>query len=162
MSFPKVTEAFLALLSQKETVDDSIFHDIERFIVLMYSKTCTLSRVNEARRELFTQSSRTVENLPQTQGALEEHLKRAIYQAGYVWSQALDPSPKLPSPENWGWQSTETGWKPFWTKLRPAADICNELIRCGCKKGCTYQCKCKSLKFKCTELCYCKGECNTN
>ena len=56
----------------------------------MYSKTCSLTRVNEARRELFTQSSRTIENIPPTLNALIQHLRRAVYQAAYIWAQALE------------------------------------------------------------------------
>ena len=163
LSYPKVTETFLALLSLPiEDIDQNILNEIERFIIVVYSKTCTLSRVNEARRELFTQGFRTIENIPPTQAALLEHLKRAVYQAAHVWSQALDPSPKLPSPENWGWQLTESVWKPLWTKLPEAAVSCSELVHCGCKKGCKHQCKCRVLNLECTEQCNCKGKCNTD
>jgi len=81
---PAVTEAFLALSSQPEEVDSQTLNDIERFIVVMYSRTCALSSVNEARKQLFSQGSRTIENIPPTKAALLQHIKRAVYQAGYV------------------------------------------------------------------------------
>lgn len=90
LSYPKVNEAFLALLSIPiEDMDEQVFHDIERFVAVMFSKTCTLSRVNEAGRELFTQHSLTIDNISPTQAASLEHLKRSVYQAGYVWVKHL-------------------------------------------------------------------------
>ena len=74
---------------------------IERFIVIMYSRTCSASGVNGARKELFAQGSRTMENIPPTKAALLQHV-RAAYRAGYVWLQALVPVPVLPSPALWG------------------------------------------------------------
>ena len=159
MAYPDVTDTFLKLLSPPVDIDQSILDHIERFIVVMYSKTCSLTSVNEARREMFTQGSRTIENIPPTLNALIQHLRRAVYQAGYIWAQALESKPELPSPEHWGWTKTDSGWKPFWTDLSDIAKSCQELVHCGCKKGCKHQCKCRVLNFDCTELCYCKGVC---
>ena len=39
----------------------------------------------------------------QIRAALVEHTKRAAYQAGHCWRQALVPSRVLPSPQEWGW-----------------------------------------------------------
>ena len=54
----------------------------------MYSRKCSASGVNEARKELFAQCSRTMENIPPTKAALLQHVRRAAHQLGYVWSQA--------------------------------------------------------------------------
>ena len=43
-----------------------------------------------------------MENLPPTQAAFVEHVKRAAYQAGHVWVQMLVAVPELPSPSEWG------------------------------------------------------------
>ena len=126
----------------------------------MYKQTCELSTVNEARKQLFAQGSRTIEHIPPTKAALTQHVKRAIYQAGYVWSQALKPSPQLSTPALWGWAPSDAGWKPFWTELPEAAMSCHELVHCGCKKGCRHKCKCQSANLQCTELCNCHGACS--
>ena len=52
-----------------------------------------LSSVDEARRELLTQGKPTIANIPPTLDALCQHIKRAVYQAAYVWSQSLNPTP---------------------------------------------------------------------
>ena len=160
MAYPAVTDAFVSLLSQPVEISPEVLHIIERFVVLMYSKTCTLSRVNEARKELFAQSGRSIDNIPPTQGALLQHIKRAVYQAIYIWAQALKPSLDLPSPKDWGYTLTPSGWTPYWTDLPDAATSCQKLVHCGCIKGCKHQCKCRSANLLCTELCKYKGDCN--
>lgn len=132
---------------------------IERFIVLLYSRTSDQDKVNEARKQLFSQGGRAIENIPPTQAALLEHLKRATYQGGHVWGQALVVAPVLPSPADWGWVEEVNEWRPFWTTLPEASEVCYELIKCGCKKACGGKCKCKKNALKCTELCGCQGGC---
>ena len=48
---------------------------------------------------------------------------------------------------------------PLWTDLLQASNVCIELVKCGCKKGCTGRCKCSTSDLKCTELCQCFGRC---
>ena len=121
----------------------------------MYSRKCSASGVNEAGKELFAQCSQTMENIPPTKAALLQHVRHAAYQLGYVWSQALVPVPVLPSPALWGWLTSDSGWKPFWTELPEASTACYEHVHCGCKKGCRRQCKWRSLNLQSTELCKC-------
>ena len=121
MAYPAITNTFLTLLSQPRNILESEeLQKIERFVILMYSKTCTLSRVNEARKELFARSGRSIDNIPPTQGALIQHIKRAIYQASFIWAQALKASSDLPSPKDWGYRFTDSGWVPHWTDLQDA------------------------------------------
>ena len=47
---------------------------LERYVVLMYDRTSEATEVNDARRQLFTQTSRTLENIPPTQAAHQMHL----------------------------------------------------------------------------------------
>lgn len=137
-----MTEAFNELMQMQGDVSELSKSLLERFVVLMYDRTSDIMEVNEARKQLFTQKSRALENIPPTKAALEQHIKRATYQAN-VWSKALVPDPELPSPSDWGWVKEVTGWQPLWTTLPEASQSCYELIHCGCKKGCTMRCKCK-------------------
>ena len=127
---------------------------IERFLVVIYSRTRPASGV---RKELFAHGSRTMEPNKPTKAALLQHVRRAAYQSGYVWSQALVPVPVLPSPALWGWLTSHSGWKPFWTELTEASTACYERAHCGCKKGCRRQCKLRESNLQCTELCKCSG-----
>ena len=85
---------------------------IERFVVLLYSRTSTALTVNEARQEIFSKKSRAIENIPPTQAALLQLTKRAVYQAGHVWGSSLIAKPQIPSPQEWGWRREGSEWKP--------------------------------------------------
>ena len=55
----------------------------------MYDRTSDHESVNDAaRKQLFTQKSRSLENLPLIQAALVQHIKRASYQEN-CWDRAL-------------------------------------------------------------------------
>ncbi|CAG2186420.1 unnamed protein product [Mytilus edulis] len=73
------------------------------------------------------------------QAALLEHTKRATYQGGHVWGQAVIHDQHLPSPGDWGWvkENADGMWIPHWTQLAAIAASCQELHKCGCKKTCS-------------------------
>ena len=121
-------------------------------MVLLYDRTSDIMNVNDSRKYLFTQKSRSLENLPPTQEVLKQHIKRARYQS-ICWKKALTAIQELPIPANWGWKKNTVGWEPLWTTISEASEACHELIHCGCKKGCTRQCKCIKAALKCTALC---------
>ena len=158
-SNPEVTEIFRVLSSPQDTVSEEQCRILERFVVIMYSRTCPHQTVNEARQVLFPQGNKSIENIPPTQAALAQHIKRAAYQAGHVWGQALEPMQELPSPAEWGWQQSPKGWPPKWTMLAEASKACSELISCGCKRACRGLCKCTKANLPCTALCSCAGSC---
>jgi len=157
-TFPEVTKAFKELMNLEGGVNPTSMSVVERFVVLMYDRTSDKTDVNEARKQLFTQKSRALENIPPTKAALEQHIKRAMYQAN-IWNNALVSEPELPSPSEWGWVKDGSEWQPLWTVLPEASQSCYELIHCGCKKGCSTRCKCKKAALQCTDLCSCSGDC---
>ena len=160
--FNEVTPAFCILASTPDlsSVGDQL-EVLERFVVLLYDRASTEMKVNEARKQLFSQKGRPMDGLPPTQAALAEHIKRAAYQAGHVWAQMFVAVPNLPSPSEWGWvQTSNGGWEVEWTALPEASQACCELFRCGCKKGCRRQCKCVKAALQCTALCLCGGLCD--
>ena len=159
-TYPEATPVFQSLSSPQDTISEQQCRILERFVIIMYSRTCPHNKVNDARQALFSQGTRSIDHIPPTQTALEQHIKRAAYQAGQVWGQSLQAIQELPSPLEWGWEkSTEAGWIPKWTTLPEASKICNELIRCGCKKACRGLCKCTKSNLPCTALCNCSGNC---
>jgi hypothetical protein len=134
--------------------------EIERFVVLLYCKTSPLSKVHEARKQLFAYGNRQLENIPPTRESLVQHVCRSVYHAGHIWGQALVANPTLPCPSKWGWKRNEDGeWSPFWTSMQEASKECRELIKCNCKKSCKGRCKCFKANLKCTQLCFCAGQC---
>jgi len=156
--YSDVTEAFEELLQMPSEISETSMSLLERFVVLIYSRTSDIMGVNEARKQLFTQKSRSLENIPPTLAALKQHVKRAAFQAN-VWNQTLCASPELPSPSDWGWTKEGAVWQPLWTTLPEASESCYELIHCGCKKECSGRCRCSKAALKCTALCHCGGDC---
>ena len=160
-SMPHLDQIFARLSHAPKQILPEDLKQLERFVVLLYQRTSPLSRVNDARKQMFTQNRR-IDNIPPTAYALEQHVKRAAYQAGHIWGQSLIGNPELPPPHMWGWKR-ETGdptWTPHWTTLPEAGDACHELLKCGCKKSCTNRCKCVKANLQCTLLCACSGQCN--
>ncbi|XP_061580540.1 uncharacterized protein LOC133446517 [Cololabis saira] len=88
-AFPEVTKAFNEILQMQADVSEEVNSQLERFVVLMYDRTSETTEVNEARQQLFTHKSRTLENMPPTKAALVQHIKRAAYQAN-IWCKALE------------------------------------------------------------------------
>ena len=118
---------------------DNVMPLLERFVMLMYEL-----KVDEARKELFTQKGRTTDAIPPTFAALVQHTKRVAYQAGHCWGQSLVPAPALPCPSEYGWVRAPTQvWEPLWTTLPEASKSCWKLLRFGCniEKRCRENCK---------------------
>ena len=85
----------------KEIPDDAV-NIIERFVILLFDRTSTCTKVDHAKRKLFPRKP-SVQQIPPTRAALEEHAKRAVYQGGHMWGKKLLPDPVLPLPTDWGW-----------------------------------------------------------
>src|SRR5688572_27170009 len=70
----------LHLASTPSSVDDQ--HDVQaRFAVLLYDRASsedTEEKVNEARKQLFSQKGRPVNGLPPAQAALVEHTENCL------------------------------------------------------------------------------------
>ena len=101
---PSVTDASLNLSRlQPEDVSSEILEKIERFIVIrfiviMYSRKCSASGVNEARKELFAQW--------RTSHQPKRHCCNMCKQ-GIICVVTSDP-----------------GWKSFWTEIPEASTVC--------------------------------------
>ena len=159
-SFPEATSTFFSLGNTPPVVDDSCMATLECFVVLLYDRKSAQTTVNGARKQLFVKKGRQFDAIPPTRAALLEHSKRAVLQAGYIWGQALIPCPTMPNPQDWGWTLDGGLWRPYWTTPPDVMGYCQELVRCGCKKGCRRQCSCVRESLCCTALCKCPDECD--
>ena len=88
---PELTTTLCHLMNKPETPSSDGTAVIESFVISLYSVSCTLTDVNQARQQIFAQSSRTFEcmHLPPTKAALVEHVKSTTHQARYVWGQSI-------------------------------------------------------------------------
>jgi len=112
--YPDVTEVFEELQMMQTEISELNMKTLERFVVLLYDRTSDIMSVNDSRKYLFTFKSRSLEDLPPTQEALRQHIKRATYQTA-CWRKALIPVQDLPDPPNWGWKRSDNGWEPLRT-----------------------------------------------
>ncbi len=70
-AFSEVTEAFHELMQMPGDVSELSKSLLERFVMLMYDRMSNIMEVDEARKQLFTQTSRSLENIPPTKAVLE-------------------------------------------------------------------------------------------
>ena len=75
---------------------------------LMYDRTRDILEVNDARKPILAHKSKALDNIPPTQSALHQHIKRPSLQAN-CWNQTLVLNPELPSPSDWGWIKEASG-----------------------------------------------------
>jgi len=71
-----------------------------------------------------------------------------------IWRRATESHPFLPSPSAYGRELlVEEGISaPIQCVNPPAPEAVINLVKCGCKKGCTGWCSCKN-NIPCTEVC---------
>ena len=68
--FPEVIDAFLEMTNiLGGEISDACTIQLERFVVLMYDRASECLEVNEARKQLFIQKSRTLETILPTKAA---------------------------------------------------------------------------------------------
>ena len=66
-SLPEITEVFIRLSTTPDEVREADLKELERYVVLLYSRTSQLTDVNEARKHLFSYCNRKLENIPPSQ-----------------------------------------------------------------------------------------------
>ena len=159
---PPLATVFSRLARAQSQLSPGDLNEIERYVVLLYHRTSSLSHVNEARKQLFAQNRNMEEHIPTTWHALEQHVKRAVYQAGHIWGQSIMGEPEVISPDSWCWKRVtyDSSLIPCWTTLPEAAKSCQELLKCGCKKACTKRCKYVKANLEYTQLCFCSEQCS--
>ncbi|KAL8593397.1 hypothetical protein ACOMHN_067072 [Nucella lapillus] len=104
LSTSELTDTLITLTCNPQELSPQSQHmcTLERFVLVMYSKSCGLGRVNEARFRLFTSGKKTLEALPPTQAALYQHIRRAVLQ-NIFWTQATSVHQDIPDFHDWGW-----------------------------------------------------------
>ena len=123
-TLPQLTDAQLKLSCIPRDISMDAMLIIERFVILLYDRTGTCTDIDKAQQRLFVKRT-NVKAIPPTRAALEQYVKRAIYQGRYVWGQSLIACPVLPSPTSWGWMKNADDFLslsglPYLRPLKPA------------------------------------------
>lgn len=165
INFPDVNSAILQLMKDgTHHLSDESMNILERFTILMYDASSKLTKLHECRRVLFTKKNkpRTIDRIPPTRDALEQHVKRSLLQS-HIWTQCLHNNIRQLEPSDWGWGKRENSVKyvPVWTTIPIVSEHCKELYSCKCKGKCHGRCKCVENLLPCTMLCDCEGNCDS-
>ena len=83
-SLPNLHEIFAHLSNAPSMISTNDMEAIKRYVVFLYQQTSTLSRVNDARKQLFAFGNRKIENVPPTFCALEQREKSCLSSWPYL------------------------------------------------------------------------------
>ena len=141
-------------------VDEETTKKIEAFVCSLYTISSRVqATADEARYLMFCQKAKSNMLLPPTSDNLQQHIKRANYQA-YVARQGL------PSPDSHDWRVEDNALCPVLMTKLPAPASILELTNCQClRSACTQNCSCSDNGLACTEACKCMADkqcCNPN
>ena len=77
------------------------FKILEKLFVALYCPSCNTDVLNVARRVIFTQGGRSLENIPPTSAALKLHILRSALKA-IMWHQWYKKDRHMPNITDWG------------------------------------------------------------
>ena len=112
--------------------------------------------------QFATSADADIRKLMPSRNGLLQHTKRAIYQAAFLWREAVIDH-YLPEPMQWGWSTDITGhYIPTWQENVFSQKALDELIAvCSCKLARCKNCRCAKANVSCLLLCGCKNKCTT-
>ena len=70
-------------------------------LIYTCSKNCDAELLNDAMKDIFTHSLKSLDSISPTQHALFQHAKRVLLAAAFIWKQSLSKIPKIPKPSDW-------------------------------------------------------------
>ena len=153
---PSLLKEFATTASTPFLISPELREVVSHFVCKLYSDEPITddTNVDLVRMNVFCHKTRDVERIPPTSDALNQHLKRCVFQAS-IWTTAHKSLALVPSPSNHGWMEKDGQLVPIWTTLPLARDVFDLDVKCACTKPCS-SCKCKKADLKCSRLCKCK------
>ncbi len=155
----------LAHFGLSSSLEDSLAI-ARKFALLLYGnrkkdngQMCT--NLDELRFIIASTTDASSANLPPTEDAFEQHVKRCMYQTA-IWCRSHMPNPPLWSPIGKGWIVRDGTIEPVLFTKPPAPTEVRDITHLYCKDancGEGGKCQCLSVGLPCTEFCTCCGEC---
>ena len=143
-STPALRDTMITLTEPPEsfTMESVHMQCIERFVVLMYSKTCGSATMVSTIYSQMEVVPLTVFRQPRA--ALFEHVKRSLLQASFIWKQSTTCHQEIPVFDKCGLEQDKhiKQWRPIWTTLADPSKACSLLLHCRCTKAWRGNCKC--------------------
>ena len=124
-----------------------------------YKKYQSDSNINEVRLLEFAGNEKVnLRQLPPSRLGLIEHVKRASYQSGWIWS-LCEKEVLLPDPSFWGWKVDKDEHVPKWQEIESDVDVHSILKTCNCPSAKCKSCFCSKNNYSCLPYCGCKRNC---
>ena len=148
-----LTRTFIYLGDQPTNIDPNDIDIIAKYIYNCYGLDASSGTSFEALRLLNTPNL-CLRTLAPSLPAIEQHVRRACIQAGYLWKLShmeLD----IPDPTSWGWERSSVSafsYIPLWQACF-SPDIHSLLKTCSCTKGSRDKCSCKKSGMNCMKFC---------
>ena len=103
---PYITETFTKLSWTSDKVEENISIWWKYVCAAYDPHNCFhTDNINRLWFLLFTMSSENkLRKLPPTREALQLHILRSAYAAGWIWGMTLQPSDQIPSLVDWRWK----------------------------------------------------------
>ena len=155
----ELTLVFKELGNQPEVVSTDQMEKVIGFIYLLYG--VAEDSLGAHRVKAFLKSTDDdLRKLPPSRAALEQHVKRSCYQAGYLWQES-ESDLILPNPTEWGWRFDEAsnGFVPRWSSSKSSVDLEKFITTCSCKTAKCKRCKCAAGNMACIRMCGCDRKC---
>ena len=124
----------------------------------MYDRSSSATDIDSVRLDMFARKQKSYYAIPPTSAALDYHTKRAAYQAGCIWCEAITRQMEILSPSEWEWKQQDNSWQIVWASLPSVGESCKQLTKCKCKTSCRGRCKCYRFSLPCIEFCSCNCE----
>ena len=117
------------------------------WMILLHSKTCSTNETNKASWILFSKDNKVLDNFPLTKKPLRQHVPRTTLQCS-KWRQFSCKDFDDRDACQWGWQKVKTNWYRYGLTCHSLSS--RELVKFGCKKGCTEWYIFLTSELKCT------------
>ena len=136
---------------------------VKDFILNMYQPynsklNQTVSACKDIRYKLFAAKGCRLKDLPPTEDALMQHLKRVDYQVK-IWKASLEAKPIFPCPISTGAWHVDESLKlvPTYITTEPVPERILQIVKCSCcsKSRCAKTCTCLKQGLPCTDACQC-------
>ena len=148
--------SYLEAFKCRESSHDLIGSAGEIFLLQVYNAPSTFKTLNDLRyanykkqvskKGLTAATGFELKVLPPTSDSAKYHSYRAYYQVQkWLGNDIINPI-------GWGWTRSEH-LIPVIKDQAAAPDKILKLISCGCKQGCSRNCKCRKVELFCTILC---------
>ena len=154
--YEQLTKVFQVLSTQPSEISSPQIDEIEKFLKYVYYTSFEVDSLDIQRMRQFEyNAAASLQSIPPSRNGLTEHIKRACFQGGWIWREAIS-NIDLPDPENWGWKLVDGKYHPKWQNSKPDIDVLDVCQVCSCKKAIRRNGKCKKLGENCLPFCGCR------